>query len=82
MDQDKNYTLEQLQLWIEESLESEATPEEIYNCIRSTISSKVAHHDIYLKHSKELLSLLSGNNRLKMIKRINKYKVGKDMDIL
>ena len=53
MNQEKNYTLEQLSVWVEEALESEATPEEIYNCIRSTISSKITHHQIYLKHSKE-----------------------------
>ena len=55
---DKNYCLEQLEVWMEASLESEASPEEIYNCIRSTIVSKIAHHSIYLKNSKELLSLL------------------------
>ena len=60
MNQEKNYTLEQLSVCVEEALESEATPEEIYNCIRSTISSKITQHQIYLKHSKELLSLLSG----------------------
>ena len=43
MNQEKNYTLEQLSVWIEEALESEATPEEIYNCIRSTISLSLIH---------------------------------------
>tara|TARA_B100000508_G_scaffold2906_1_gene2246 strand:+ start:440 stop:691 length:252 start_codon:yes stop_codon:yes gene_type:complete len=83
MNQEKNYTLEQLSMWIEEALESEATPEEIYNCIRSTISSKITNHGIYLRHSKELLSLLSGNNALRFKKRRHtRLKVGKDMDIL
>ena len=61
MNQDKNYTLEQLEMWVEEALNSEATPEEIYNCIRSTIVSKITHHNIYLQDSRELLSLLSSN---------------------
>lgn len=83
MNQEKNYTLEQLSMWIEEALESEATPEEIYNCIRSTISSKITNHGVYLRHSKELLSLLSGNNALRFKKRRHtRLKVGKDMDIL
>ena len=72
MNQEKNYTLEQLSVWGEEALESEATPEEIYNCIRSTIVSKIAHHSIYLKHSKELLSLLSGKMPLKAKTLTNK----------
>ena len=83
MSESKNYCLEQLELWIEASLDSEATPEEIYNCIRSTISSKITHHQIYLKHSKELLSLLSGNNAFRFKKRRHtRFKVGKDLDIL
>ena len=69
---DKNYCLAQLEVWIEASLESEASPEEIYNCIRSTIVSKIAHHSIYLKHSKELLSLLSGKMPLKAKTLTNK----------
>ena len=60
MSEDKNYCLEQLELWIEASLDSEATPEEIYNSIRSSIASKITHHNIYLNDSRELLSLLSG----------------------
>ena len=72
MNQEKNYTLEQLSVWIEEALNSEATPEEIYNCIRSTIVSKIAHHSIYLKHSKELLSLLSGKMPLQAKTLTNK----------
>ena len=67
---DKNYCLEQLEVWIEASLESEASPEEIYNCIRSTLTSKIAHHSIYLKHSKELLSLLSGKMQTQSTKLI------------
>ena len=72
MSENKNYCLEQLELWIEASLDSEATPEEIYNCIRSTIVSKIAHHSIYLKHSKELLSLLSGKTPLQTKTLLNK----------
>ena len=60
MSETKNYCLEQLELWIEASLDSEATPEEIYNSIRSSIASKITHHNIYLNDSRELLSLLSG----------------------
>ena len=70
---DKNYCLEQLEVWIEAAIESEASAEEIYNCIRSTLTTKIAYYTIYLKHSKELLSLLSGNvprqpTKLKLIR--------------
>ena len=83
MNQEKNYTLEQLSVWIEEALNSEATPEEIYNCIRSTIVSKITHHNIYLQDSRELLSLLSSNRSIKVRPKIpTRLKVGKDLDIL
>ena len=83
MNQDKNYTLEQLEMWVEEALNSEATPEEIYNCIRSTIVSKITHHNIYLQDSRELLSLLSSNRSIKARPKIpTRLKVGKDLDIL
>tara|TARA_B100001287_G_C22232071_1_gene321975 strand:+ start:216 stop:458 length:243 start_codon:yes stop_codon:yes gene_type:complete len=80
MELDKNYTLEQLEMWIDEAINSEATPEEIYNCVRSTIVQKITHHSIYLKNSKDLLTLLSGNRTRYELPR--RYKVGKDMDIL
>ena len=83
MNQDKNYTLEQLEMWVEEALNSEASPEEIYNCIRSTIVSKITHHNIYLQDSRELLSLLSSNRSMKVRPKIpTRFKVGKDLDIL
>ena len=83
MNQDKNYTLEQLEMWVEEALNSEASPEEIYNCIRSTIVSKITHHNIYLQDSRELLSLLSSNRFIKARPKIpTRLKVGKDLDIL
>ena len=83
MNQDKNYTLEQLEMWVEEALNSEASPEEIYNCIRSTIVSKITHHNIYLQDSRELLSLLSSNRTMKVRPKIpTRFKVGKDLDIL
>tara|TARA_R100000278_G_C5452056_1_gene157797 strand:- start:47 stop:298 length:252 start_codon:yes stop_codon:yes gene_type:complete len=83
MNQETNYTLENLKVWIEEALNSEATPEEIYNCIRSTIVSKITQHNIYTQHSRELLSLLSGNRSIKVTGYApSQSKVGKDMDIL
>ena len=83
MNQETNYTLENLKVWIEEALNSEATPEEIYNCIRSTIVSKITQHNIYTQHSRELLSLLSGNRSIKVTGYASSQsKVGKDMDIL
>ena len=72
MSEDRNYCLDQLEVWIEASLDSEASPEEIYNCIRSTIASKIAYNSIYLKQSKELLSLLSGKMPLQAKTLTNK----------
>ena len=57
----KIYSLQQLEEWIEDALESEATPQEIHDTIIHTIEKSVNYHRACLNHSSRLLSLLEDN---------------------
>ena len=78
MEETKSYALENLKAWGEEALDSDVTPDELYNTIRTTVVERISYHNICARHSKELLELLS-NSRTRSLKRT---KVGKDLDIL
>ena len=78
MEESKSYALENLKAWVEEALDSDVTPDELYNTIRTTVVEKISYHNVCARHSKELLELLS-NSRTRSLK---KTKVGKDLDIL
>ena len=78
MEESKSYALENLKAWVEEALDSDVTPDELYNTIRITVVERISYHNICARHSKELLELLS-NSKTRYLK---KTKVGKDMDIL
>ena len=53
-----NYSLTNLQEWIEDALYSDATPEEIYDCIVHTIQRRVIYHKKCMNDSQELLNLI------------------------
>ena len=78
MEESKSYALENLKAWVEEALDSDVTPDELYNTIRTTVVERISYHNICASHSKDLLELLS-NSRTRSLKRT---KVGKDLDIL
>ena len=78
MEETKSYALENLKAWVEEALDSDVTPDELYNTIRTTVVERITYHNVCARHSKELLELLS-NSRTRSLKRT---KVGKDLDIL
>jgi len=78
MEETKSYALENLKAWVEEALDSDVTPDELYNTIRTTVVERISYHNVCARHSKELLELLS-NSRTRSLK---KTKVGKDLDIL
>ena len=56
----KNYSLEQLKVWIEDAIYSEATPDEIYACIVEAITDTLDKHRVYQKDSEDLLQILMG----------------------
>ena len=60
----ENYSLNNLQEWLEDALESEASPEEVYDCIVHTIHRKVIYHQKCAKDAQEVLDLLSYKRNL------------------
>jgi len=60
---DKNYSLEQLKIWIEDAIHSEATPEEIYCCCIEAITDTLDKNRVYQRNSKELLSYFFGEDK-------------------
>ena len=59
MDEYRSYSLDQLRDWLRDATNSEAEPQEVYDCIIDTIESDIAYHKACLNHNKELLSLLN-----------------------
>ena len=57
----KSYSLAMLEEWVEDALNSEATPKEIYDTIVNTIQRSANYHRACLNHSAKLLSLLEDN---------------------
>ena len=57
----KSYSLEMLEEWTREALESDNTPNEIYEAIIRTVAKSVDYHRACLNHSSRLLSLLEDN---------------------
>ena len=78
MEETKSYALENLKAWVEEALDSDVTPDELYNTIRTTVVERMSYHNVCARHSKDLLELLS-NSKTRSLRRT---KVGKDLDIL
>lgn len=57
-DDHRSYSLEMLEEWVSDALDSDATPQEIYECIINTVAKSVNYHRACLNHSSRLLSLL------------------------
>ena len=58
----KNYSLEQLDNWVNDALNCEdLTPQDIYDTVVKCVDESVEYHKSYLTKSIELLSLLKGH---------------------
>lgn len=58
----KKYSLEKLETWVEDALNSaEASPQEIYDCIRKVVEDNYYYYKNQTSRCYELLSLLNGN---------------------
>ena len=78
MEDVKSYALDNLKAWVEEALDSDVTPDELYNTIRSTVVERITYHNICAKHSKEVLELLSNSSTYSL----KQTRVGKDLDMI
>ena len=63
----KNYSLAELEVWISDSMESGATPEEIYDTIVSVVKKNVRFHKACYRDGKELFELLSNRPYLDVV---------------
>ena len=66
---DKNYikhSLEKVQEWIRDSIDAEATPQEIYDVIVSAMTEDYDYHQRYAQKCKDLLDLLNGVKTLNL----------------
>jgi hypothetical protein len=78
MEDVKSYALDNLKAWVEEALDSDVTPDELYNTIRTTVVERITYHNICARHSKEVLELLSNSSTYSL----KQTRVGKDLDII
>ena len=59
-DSNKSYSLDNLQEWVRDVVESESTPKEIYDTIVETVKKNMKYHRACYRDSIRLLSLLKG----------------------
>jgi len=60
----KKYSLEKLETWVEDALNSaEASPQEIYDCIRKVVEENYYSYKNQTSRCYELLALLNGNGK-------------------
>jgi len=78
MEDVKSYALDNLKAWVEEALDSDVTPDELYNTIRTTVVERITYHNICARHSREVLELLSNSSTYSL----KQTRVGKDLDII
>ena len=56
----KNYSLQKLSEFIQDALQTEATPKEIYDTIITTLKNEVSYHDVCKRHAKDIINLMQG----------------------
>ena len=57
----KDYSLEKLQDWVHDAMDSNASPHEIYSAIRESVREDYYYHKNYASRAYGLLELLSGH---------------------
>tara|TARA_B100000519_G_C14081444_1_gene361757 strand:+ start:531 stop:767 length:237 start_codon:yes stop_codon:yes gene_type:complete len=63
MKKHNHYSLNALDDWIQECLNSDAEPEEIYDAIVTAIDDNIRYHESCMRASKRLLLLVKKTNR-------------------
>ena len=58
-----HYSLNALDEWIQDSLNSDAEPEEIYDAIVTAINDNIRYHEACVRSSKRLMMLVKRTNR-------------------
>ena len=58
----KNYSLEKLSELVQDALQTEATPKEIYDTIITTLKKEVSYHDVCKRQAQDVLNLMQTDN--------------------
>ena len=61
----KKYSLEKLQDWVHDAMNSDASPHEIYSAIREAVREEYYYHKDCISRASGLLELLSGHRPVK-----------------
>ena len=61
----KKYSLEKLQEWVHDAMNSDASPHEIYSAIREAVREDYYYHKDCISRASGLLELLSGHRPVK-----------------
>ena len=59
----KKYSLEQLENWVHDAIDGDATPQEIYDCIFKVVKESYYYHKHHTSRASELLALLNSNGK-------------------
>jgi hypothetical protein len=59
----KKYSLEKLQEWVHDAMNSDASPHEIYSAIREAVREDYYYHKDCISRADELLALLKSNDK-------------------
>ena len=63
MKKHNHYSLDALDEWIQDALNSDAQPEEIYDAIVTAIDDNIKYHESCVRASKRLMLLVKRTNR-------------------
>jgi hypothetical protein len=69
----KKYSLEKLQDWVHDAMNSDASPHEIYSAIREAVREDYYYHKDCISRASGLLELLSGHRPVKDESEVNKW---------
>jgi hypothetical protein len=69
----KKYSLEKLQQWVHDAMNSDASPHEIYSAIREAVREEYYYHKDCISRASGLLELLSGHRPVKDESEVNKW---------
>jgi hypothetical protein len=59
----KKYSLEQLENWVHDSVNGDASPQEIYDVIKGVVDEQYHYHKHHTGRCYDLLALLNGNGK-------------------
>ena len=76
----KKYSLEQLENWVHDAVNGDASPHEIYSLIRGVVKENLDHHKEYYQKCLGLYELLSGHRPMENEDKILKWQLPVEED--